>query len=127
MLTVGTLMKKELVTVDAGTSVVEAAKLMKACNVGSVLVSQEGRIVGIVTESDVVRKFVGAEKAPYFIPVEDIMSSPVLGIEERRPITEAAELMNKHHTRHLGVTKSGALVGVVSVRDFLQPVSVDDF
>lgn len=127
MLTVGNLMKKELVTVDAGTSVVEAAKLMKACNVGSVLVSQEGQIVGIVTESDVVRKFVGAGKAPWFVPVEDIMSSPVLGIEERRPITEAAELMNKHHTRHLGVTKSGALVGVVSVRDFLQPVSVDNF
>jgi len=127
MVTVGNLMKKELVTVDAGTSVVEAAKLMKACNVGSVLVSQEGQIVGIVTESDVVRKFVGAGKAPWFVPVEDIMSSPVLGIEERCPITEAAELMNKHHTRHLGVTKSGALVGVVSVRDFLQPVSVDDF
>lgn len=127
MLTVGNLMKKELVTVDAGTSVVEAAKLMKACNVGSVLVSQEGQIVGIVTESDVVRKFVGAGKAPWFVPVEDIMSSPVLGIEERRPITEAAELMNKHHTRHLGVTKGGALVGVVSVRDFLQPVSVDNF
>ncbi len=127
MLTVGTLMKKELVTVDAGTSVVDAAKLMKTCNVGSVLVSEKGRIVGIVTESDVVKKFVGADKAPYFIAVEDIMSSPVLGIEERRPITEAAELMNKHHTRHLGVTKSGALVGVVSVRDFLQPVSVDDF
>lgn len=127
MLTVGTLMKKELVTVDGGTSVVDAAKLMKTCNVGSVLVSQKGQIVGIVTESDVVRKFVGADKAPYFIAVEDIMSSPVLGIEERRPITEAAELMNKHHTRHLGVTKSGALVGVVSVRDFLQPVSVDDF
>lgn len=127
MLTVGTLMKKDLVTVDAGTSVVDAAKLMKTCNVGSVLVSEKGQIVGIVTESDVVRKFVGADKAPYFIAVEDIMSSPVLGIEERRPITEAAELMNKHHTRHLGVTKSGTLVGVVSVRDFLQPVSVDDF
>lgn len=127
MVTVGTLMKRELVTVDIGTSVVDAAKLMKACNVGSVLVSQKEQIVGIVTESDVVRKFVGAEKVPFFVPVEDIMSSPVLGIEERRPITEAAELMNKHHTRHLGVTKSGALVGVVSVRDFLQPVSVDDF
>ncbi|MEK7764530.1 MAG: CBS domain-containing protein [Nitrospirota bacterium] len=127
MLTVGALMKKELVTVDAGTSVVDAAKLMKTCNVGSVLVSEKGQIVGIVTESDVVKKFVGADNAPYFIAVEDIMSSPVLGIEERRPITEAAELMNKHHTRHLGVTKSGTLVGVVSVRDFLQPVSVDNF
>ncbi|SLM46681.1 conserved protein of unknown function [Nitrospira japonica] len=127
MVTVGQLMKQDLVTVDTGTSVVEAAKLMKACNVGSVLVSQENRIVGIVTESDVVRKFVGVDRVAYFTPVESIMSSPVLGIEARRPITEAADLMNKHRTRHLGVTKAGAIVGVVSVRDFLQPVAVDDF
>jgi CBS domain-containing protein len=126
MVTVEQLMKQDLVTVDVGTSVVEAAKLMKACNVGSVLVSQKCRIVGIVTESDVVKKFVGAEKVPYFITVEEIMSSPVVGIEARRPITEAADLMNKHRTRHLGVTKSGTLVGMVSVRDFLKPVSVDD-
>lgn len=110
MVTVGQLMKQDLVTVDTGTSVVEAAKLMKACNVGSVLVSQKDRIVGIVTESDIVRKFVGADRVAYFIPVESIMSSPVLGIEERRPITEAADLMNKHRTRHLGVTKAGAIV-----------------
>jgi CBS domain-containing protein len=127
MVTVGTLMKKELVTVDAGTSVVEAAKLMKACNVESVLVFHQSRIVGIVTESDIVKKFVGAEKVSYFVPVEEIMSSPVVGIEERRPLTEAADLMNKHRTRHLGVTKGGALVGMVSVRDFLKPVSIDDF
>jgi CBS domain-containing protein len=120
-------MKQELVTVDTGTSVVDAAKLMKACKVGSVLVSQKDRIVGIVTESDIVRKFVGADRVAYFIPVESIMSSPVLGIEARRPITEAADMMNKHRTRHLGVTKAGAIVGVVSVRDFLQPVAVDDF
>jgi CBS domain-containing protein len=126
MVTVEQLMKQDLVAVDVGTSVVEAAKLMKACNVGSVLVSQKCRIVGIVTESDVVRKFVGAEKVPYFIAVEEIMSSPLVGIEARRPITEAADLMNKHRTRHLGVTKSGTLVGMVSVRDFLKPVSVDD-
>jgi len=127
MVTVGELMKQDLVTVDTGTSVVDAAKLMKACKVGSVLVSQKDRIVGIVTESDIVRKFVGADRVAYFIPVETIMSSPVLGIEARRPITEAADMMNKHRTRHLGVTKAGAIVGVVSVRDFLQPVAVDDF
>ncbi|HMU56120.1 MAG TPA: CBS domain-containing protein [Nitrospira sp.] len=127
MVTVGQLMKQDLVTVDTGTSVIEAAKLMKACNVGSVLVAQKDRIVGIVTESDVVRKFVGADRVAYFTPVESIMSSPVLGIEARRPITEAADMMNKHRTRHLGVTKAGAIVGVVSVRDFLRPVAVDDF
>lgn len=126
MVKVEQLMRRDPVAVDAGTSVVEAAKLMRSYNIGSVLVSQEGRIVGIVTESDVVKKFVGAEKVSFYIPVEQIMSSPVVGIEASRPVTEAADLMNKHKTRHLGVTKSGALVGVVSVRDFLRPVAIDE-
>jgi len=126
MVRVEELMRRDLVIVDAGTSVVEAAKLMRSYNVGSVLVSMKGRIVGIVTESDVVKKFVGADKVAFFMPVEDIMSSPVLGIEANRPVTEAADLMDRHRTRHLGVTKAGTLVGVVSVRDFLKPVAVDD-
>lgn len=126
MITVGALMKKDPVAVDAGTSVIEVATLMKVCGVESVLVARQARIIGIVTESDVVKKFVGAEKASYFVSVEEIMNSPVLGIEERSPLTAAAELMNRHSTLHLGVTKGGALIGVVSVRDFLRPVSIDE-
>jgi len=127
MVTVGQLMKKELITVDAGTSVIDAAKLMKTCNVCSVLIAEKGRIIGIVTESDIVKKVIGSDRGPYFVPVEDIMSTPVVGIEERRPLTEAADLMNKHRTRHLGVTKGGSVIGILSVRDLLQPVSVDEF
>ena len=127
MVTVGNLMRTEPVTVETGTSVVEAARVMRAYDVESVLVTRKAQIVGILTESDIVKKFVGAEKAPYFVPVEQIMSSPVPGIEERRPLTEAADLMDKNRTLHLGVTKGGALIGLVSVRDFLRPVSIDDF
>ena len=72
-------------------------------------------------------RFGKVQKASYFVPVDAIMSSPVPGIEERRPLTEAADLMDKHRTLHLGVTKGGALVGLVSVRDFLRPVSIDEF
>lgn len=127
MVTVGQLMKRELITVDAGTSVIDAAKLMKICNVCSVLIAEKGRIIGIVTESDIVKKVIGSDRGPYFVPVEDIMSTPVVGIEERRPLTEAADLMNKHRTRHLGVMKGGSVIGILSVRDLLQPVSVDEF
>lgn len=83
MVTVGNLMQTEPVMVEVGTSVVETAKLMRASNVESVLVTRQAQIIGIVTESDVVKKFVGADKTPYFVPVEDIMSSPVPGVEER--------------------------------------------
>ncbi len=127
IVTVGQLMQHNLVKVDAGTSVSAAAKLMKQSNVGSVLVETQERIVGIVTESDIVRKVIGADRGHDQLPVETIMSSPVLGIDERRPLTEAADLMAKHHTRHLGVMKNGAVVGILSVRDLLRPISVDEF
>ncbi len=126
MVTVGNLMRTKPVTVEVGTSVVEAAKLMRISSVESVLVTRQAQIIGIVTESDVVKKFVGADKTPYFVPVEDIMSSPVPGIEERRPLTEAADLMDKHRTLHLGVTEGMALIGLVPVQDVLRPVSIDD-
>lgn len=127
MVTVGNLMQPEPVTVEAGTSVVEVAKLMKSRNIESVLVTRKAKIIGIVTESDVVRKFLGGENTSYYVPVEVIMSSPLPGIEEQRPLTEAADLMEKHHTLYLGVTRSGSFIGLISVRDFLRPVSLDEF
>jgi CBS domain-containing protein len=119
-------MTRTIVKVEAGSSAIDAAKLMSAHKIGSVFVKQNEDIVGIVTEPDIVRKVVGSERAPYYIPVEDIMSSPIIGIDERRPLTEAADLMEHHGTRHLAVLKSGAIVGVLSVRDLLHPVSLDE-
>ena len=127
MVTISQLMTRNLVKFQAGTSVDEAARMMTERKVGSVFVEQNERLVGIVTEPDIVRKVVGESRQPYIVQVESIMSTPVIGIDERRPITEAADLMQQHGTRHLAVMKSGAIVGVLSVRDLLQPVSVDEF
>jgi CBS domain-containing protein len=127
MVTIGELMTRSLVTVPVGTSVAEAARVMEEHNIGSIFVEQDERIVGIVTEPDIVRKVVGAGEPAYYTHVESIMSTPVICIDERRPITEAADLMQQHHTRHLGVARSGRIVGVLSVRDLLQPVAVDHF
>jgi CBS domain-containing protein len=127
MVTIGELMKRSLVTVPAETSVVEAAQVMEEYNIGSVFVERNDRVVGIVTEPDIVRKVVEAGLPAYYTHVEDIMSTPVICIDERRPITEAADLMQQHHTRHLAVSQSGQIVGVVSVRDLLQPVALDHF
>jgi CBS domain-containing protein len=126
MITVDQLMTRNLVDIQIGASAIEAAKLMKTHKVGSVFVKQEHRIVGIVTEPDIIRKVVGAERVPYYVAVEDIMSSPVIGIDGRRPVTEAADLMEQHGTRHLAVLNGGSIVGVLSVRDLLHPVSVDE-
>ena len=126
MLTVDQLMTKSLVNIESGRSAIEAAKLMKTHKVGSVFVHKDNRIIGIVTEPDIIRKVVGAERVPYYVPVEQIMSSPVIGIDWRRPITEAADMMERYKTRHLAVLNGGSVVGILSVRDLLHPVSVDE-
>lgn len=127
MVRIGQLMNRSLVTVKAGTTVMEAAKVMGERQIGSVLVEDNNQVIGIVTEPDIVRKVVGTSKPPYFTHVESIMSSPVISIDERRSVTEAADLMQRHRLRHLAVSQSGAIVGVLSVRDLLHPVSIDEF
>ena len=127
MITVDRLMTSHKVNIATGTSAIDAAKLMKSHKIGSVFVTKHDRIVGIVTEPDIVRKIVGVEGVPYSTSVEDIMSSPVIGIDGRRPVTEAADLMERHGTRHLAVFKENSIVGILSVRDLLHPVSIDEF
>lgn len=127
MVTIGQLMSTELVKVQVGTTVMEAAKVMGERKIGSLFVEQDNRVVGIVTEPDIVRKVVGTSQPPSFTQVESIMSSPVICIDERRPVTEAADLMQQHQTRHLAVSQSGAIVGILSVRDLLHPVAIDEF
>jgi CBS domain-containing protein len=127
MVTAMQLMKRDLATVPLSATALEAAKVMRERKIGSVFVEQNQRIVGIVTETDIVREVVGTSRPAHFVHVKDIMSSPVVGIDERRPITEAADLMERNRTRHLAVFKSGDIVGVLSVRDLLHPVSIDEF
>ena len=127
MITVDRLMTRQMVNIEAGTSAIEAAKLMKTHKIGSVFVKRNDRIIGIVTEPDIIRKVVGAERVPDYIPVEDIMSSPIIGIDGSRSVTEAADLMEQHGTRHLAVFKGESIVGILSVRDLLHPISIDEF
>ena len=127
MVRVGELMTRELVAVDAATSISEVARLMSDHRIGSVLVRRQGDIIGIVTEPDIIRKGIGLGRDLRTVSAFEIMSSPIISIDERRSITEAADLMQEHHTRHLGVSKGDRLVGVVSVRDLLHPVAIDEF
>ena len=126
MVTVRDLMKTELASVGSGTTVKEVARIMKTRKIGSVFVEQDRRIIGIVTEPDIVRKAVSNGRELDHVRVEEIMSSPVIGIDKGRPVTEAAELMCQHETRHLAVLTSGSIAGVLSVRDMLHPISIDE-
>ena len=122
MSTVAQAMRKDLNKTAHDTSVAKAAELMRDGQVGSLLVEQDGKrgeIIGIVTETDIVRRAVAGESDLSTMTVQSIMTSPVATIESIRTIQDAHDMMADLGVRHLGVTQGGTFVGLVSVRDLL--------
>ncbi len=119
MTTVSQIMTKRPKTVGPGMSVASAAKAMRAARVGSLLVKKGKQLVGIVTDTDIVRRAVAANKPLGKLTVEKIMTTPICTIEASQSVDDAQDMMGDLGVRHLGVTKAGEIVGVVSVRDLL--------
>ncbi|MEK6560876.1 MAG: CBS domain-containing protein [Nitrospirota bacterium] len=128
MIPVKRVMARNLVTVDKQTTVQEVARIMESKEVGSVLVldKESGEIAGIVTERDIVKKVVakGVDGSSYL--VKGIMSSPLLTIDSGKTIFEAGDFMDQKKVRHLAVTESGKVVGVISIRDLINPSQYDE-
>lgn len=110
---------EKVVTVDRDTDVRTAAALMRDKNIGSLFVTRNKDIIGIITDTDMVRRVVAVGLDAAKTSVEQIMSAPILSIEEDKTLLDANDLMAKSHLRHLGVTRNGKLVGLISVRDLV--------
>ena len=110
---------EKFVTVDRDTNVRKAAEIMKDSGIGSVFVTRDKKIIGILTDTDLVRRLVAAGLDSTQTTVEQIMSAPILKIEENKTLLDANDLMAKEHVRHLGVSKDGNLIGMISVRDLV--------
>ncbi|MCZ6580565.1 MAG: CBS domain-containing protein [Nitrospirae bacterium] len=110
---------EKFVKVDRDVNVRTAAEIMRENGIGSVFVTREGSIIGILTDTDLVRRLVAVGSDPNQTTVEQIMSAPILVIEENKTLLDANDLMAREHIRHLGISKDGKLVGMISVRDLV--------
>jgi signal-transduction protein with cAMP-binding, CBS, and nucleotidyltransferase domain len=119
MSTVAKIMSKQPKTVGPTVSIVSAAKKMKTARVGSLFVKKGKKLVGIVTDTDIVRRGVAMSKPLGKLTVEKIMTTPICTIEGSQPVDDAQDMMADLGVRHLAVTQAGEIVGVVSVRDVL--------
>ena len=119
MATVAQTMRRQLKTVPFDTSVRKAARLMREEKIGSLVVEKSGEKVGIITDTDIVRRAVAEGSDLSKITVLSIMTSPIATIESNRTIQDAHDMMADLSVRHLGVTEKGTLIGLVSVRDLL--------
>ncbi len=119
MATLVQVMRRELKTIAHHVPIREVAKRMRDERVGALFVEQNGELVGIVTETDVVRRAVAEDLDLSSLRAQSIMTVPIVTIESIRTVQDAHDMMGDLGVRHLGVTEQGKLVGVVSVRDLL--------
>ena len=111
--------KEKFITVERDTDVQTAARIMRDRGIGSLFVTNGKEIVGILTDTDMVRRVVAAGADTHKTTVEQIMSAPIMTIEDNKTLLDANDQMAQTHLRHLGVTKDGKLVGMISVRDLV--------
>ncbi len=107
-----------LFAIEQGASVLDAVQMMNDCSVGALIVNNAGRMSGIFTERDVLRRVLGQRLDPATVPVAQVMTEKVICCTPGTPIEEARELMRSRRIRHLPVLDSeGEVVGVVSIGD----------
>jgi CBS domain-containing protein len=106
--------------IEAGASVYEAVQQMVKANVGSLLVTEDGEITGIVTERDYLRRVAVDTGNDRETPVRAIMSAPVVVVTPETSIDECMALMTNRRIRHLPVIDAGEVAGIVSIGDVVK-------
>jgi CBS domain-containing protein len=124
MTTVREVMSTDLVTVEPSTMMIEAVRGMSTARVGSVLVLEDGALVGIFTERDVLRAFAQMHADPARVsPMSKAMTRDPLTIGPNATVGEAMDGMLDGGFRHLPVMEGGMIVGIVSMRDLARSIS----
>ncbi len=120
------LMQTAMAIIASEAMVLEAAQTMAGKRIGSLLVLDAGAIVGIVTETDVVRKVIAAGLPASSTPVGAVMNAPLVQIDIDDSARDASRLMAEKRIRHLAVTEDNKIVGLLSLRDLVKAVSIRD-
>ena len=108
--------KGRLVYTTPDTTVKDAVKLMVKSNVGSILIVENDKLVGIFTERDLMKMI--AEDKPVYTAIRDVMTKDPVSLKPDDPLSKAALLMSERGFRHVPIVdEEGNLVGIVSSRD----------
>ena len=109
-----------LCTIGPDASVFDALKLMAEKNIGALLVVENARLVGILSERDYARKVILHGKSSHQTPVREIMTERVVCVQPNNTVEECMALMTDKHVRHLPVIESEKLLGVLSIGDLVK-------
>ena len=122
-ITVGDVMTKSVISVDASMTINETAKMMEDAKVGAVIIMDNNTPIGIVTDRDFAVK-VAAHAYQITSPVKEIMSSPLLAISSDESVRAAADLMHDRGVRKLPVIDDENVVGMITATDIVNLLAV---
>ena len=104
-------------SIGASASVVEAARLMREEHIGSLPITDDEQLVGMITDRDITTRVVAEAADPTSTSVEDVYSRDLVSVEPNEDLDEALQLMARHQVRRLPVVENGRLVGIVAQAD----------
>lgn len=113
---VSDVLSPDLMTISAAKTVRDAAELMRAADIGAVVVSEHGRLVGLVTDRDLVVRVLADGGGPD-TPVRNACSADLVTISPDDDVADAARVMAEHTVRRLPVVSGDKVVGMVSLGD----------
>ncbi len=109
-------------SIQPSEMVFEAIKLMAEHGIGALLVTQDEKLVGVISERDYTAKVILQDRSSKTTPVNDIMTSNLISVSHDNSIDDCLDLMAKHHIRHLPVVQDQQIVGILSIKDLLLTV-----
>ncbi len=112
-------------SVAPDVTVFETIKLMSELKVGALLVIENDKLIGIISERDYTRKVILKDRSSKTTTVREIMTSNLVNVAPDNSIDECMVLMSKHHIRHLPVIENDTIVGILSVMDVVKNIISD--
>jgi CBS domain-containing protein len=112
----------DIFSIQSDATVFEAIEMMDNKNVGALLVMEQDRLTGIISERDYTRKVVLRGKRSRETKVAEIMSTNLTVTHRREPVEKCLRLMTDKHIRHLPVLEGDQVVGVISIGDLVKHV-----
>lgn len=110
----------DIIACDCTTPVSEVVQTLASKRIGALPVLREGRVVGIVSERDVIYRLADDGGPCLDLPVEQIMTSPAVTVERATTVDEALSMMTRRRFRHFPVVENGQLVAFISIGDLVK-------
>jgi len=112
-------MNPKVISASKDISIKEAARTLTKHEIGSLIIVEDEKIVGVITESDIIRKVVATGLDPSVTLVEEMMTKDVITIDADAELNDACQTMVDHKIKRLPVLDGGQLVGIITTTDII--------